>query len=152
MPSGCCNLNLGPFCYRRWTLMTIWNVKFATMWCEFHHKLAWIVHRASTSGTTVLNEDIQRSVTIWCPVGSVMSDLWMLSRKLIRSDAHHPVLFCFPPVLPPNRPKKEKKPIYGSVGDRSGLLARVKHFLVWWQICSVVEQSGTLDLLHEVDA
>lgn len=148
MPSGCCNLNLGLFCHWRWTLMRIWNITFATMWCESDHKLAWIVHRPSTSGTTVLNEDIQRSVTILCLVGSAMSDLWMLSGKLIRNDTHHPFLFWSPStpffnVLPPNRPKKK---------NQSGLLARVKHFLVWWQICSVVEQSGTLDLLHEVDA
>lgn len=80
--------------------------------CESDHKVAWIVCRASTSGTTVLNEDIQRSVTIWCPVGGVMSDLRMRSRKLIGKDKHHPVLFWFPlfffNVLPPNRPKKQQ--------------------------------------------
>lgn len=125
-PSGCCDLNLGLFCHWRWTVIPNKSGNCLKRYhlichdvCESDHKVAWMLCWASTSRTTVLNEDIQRSVTIWCPVGSVMSDLWMLSRKLIWKDTHHPVLFWFPPsffnVLPPNRPKKKNNNnnIYG---------------------------------------
>lgn len=164
-PSGCCDLNLGLFCHWRWTVIPNKSgncLKRYHLIChdvrESDHKVAWMVCWASTSRTTVLNEDIQCSVTIWCPVGSVMSDLWMLSRKLIGKDTHHPVLFWFPPSFLMFCHRTDQKntttttTFTAEVGDWSGLLARVKHFLVWWQICSVVEQSGTLDLLHEVDA